>query len=337
MRWDNVYIAGTGTILGKREEVETAVSEGRYDPRERADNDYVAISVAEADEFPPDMAVAAGKIALKAAAVPPDDIGLLLHVTMGHSGLDHFTPAAYVQAKTAVGKANALELKQSSNGGMAALDLAAVYLSSGKTSAALVTTADKFTPPAYDRYSSDLGIVLADGATAAVLSAEQGVARLLSTSLVGDAAHEGTYRGQAAWTNASDPAAWPLDLRSRRMQYLEGKSIFDVVGDLTAGQQEAVQTALDDAGTKAVDIAWFVFPNVGYSTQDWEARKSMGITEERTTWHWGREIGHMGAGDQVAGLDYLLRSGRASAGDRIVLSGVGSGWSFGSAVLEVLR
>ncbi len=60
-----------------------------------------------------------------------------------------------------------------------------------------------------------------------------------------------------------------------------------------------------------------------------------GIDPARTTWEWSRTVGHLGAGDQFAGLDHLVTSGRAVPGDRVVLIGVGAGYSWGAAVVEI--
>ena len=339
MQWNDIYVSGSAAWLGAKEDVRAAVADGRYDAEECNEDDYVFARVA-GDEAPPDMAVAAGSLAVQRSGVPVDEFALILHASVGFPGLDHWTAASYVQAATVRGRGSAVDVKQASNGGMASLELGAAYLAARSGSAsALLTTADKYALPAFDRYGSDKGIVRSDGATGLVLTKGHGVARLLSTAVVGDAAHEGLYRGTGAWATVPGTEGWPIDLRRRRKEYLStfGGDIMELVQAITQVQQETMTAALADAGVDGGDVAWYVFPNVGRSVQDWELRKTIGIEEAQTTWHWGREVGHIGAGDQIAGLTHLLESRTARAGDRVVLSGVGAGFSFGCAVLEIVQ
>ena len=62
----------------------------------------------------------------------------------------------------------------------------------------------------------------------------------------------------------------------------------------------------------------------------------LGIAADRTAWDRAREVGHLGAGDPFCGLHHLLRTGRARPGDAGLLLGVGAGFSWGAAVVEVL-
>lgn len=336
MQWDDIYISAAAAELGRVEQVRDAVAEGRYDAEECDTDDYQSVRIVDDERSAVDLAVAAATEALERAGT--NDFGLLLHASVGHQGMDHFTPASYVHSKIGGGLAPALEVRQSSNGGMAALDVAAAYLSAMPAiSSALVTTGDKFAPPAYDRYRTDQGMIMSDGGTAVVLSRTGGVAKLLSTALLGDPLHGEAYVGTDSWTDVSGARGWPIDLRVRKVQHLEaGGNIWEIVEHLTTRQQEVVNTALADAKSTVDEIARFVFPNVGRSVQDWKGRGEVGITEERTTWAWGRTVGHLGGGDQVAGLTHLIESGQVRTGDKVVLAGIGSGWNYSAAVVEIV-
>jgi 3-oxoacyl-[acyl-carrier-protein] synthase-3 len=48
-------------------------------------------------------------------------------------------------------------------------------------------------------------------------------------------------------------------------------------------------------------------------------------------------VGHLGAGDQICGFNHLLETDRVRPGDRVMLLGVGAGFSWSCAVLEVLE
>jgi 3-oxoacyl-[acyl-carrier-protein] synthase-3 len=85
------------------------------------------------------------------------------------------------------------------------------------------------------------------------------------------------------------------------------------------------------------DIRRFVMPNNGQTVRWWGMLADMGIDLDRTTWEFGRTVGHLGAGDQVAGLDHLLASDALAAGDLVVLAGSGYGFNWGAAVIEVIH
>jgi 3-oxoacyl-[acyl-carrier-protein] synthase III len=338
MRWDDIHVDAVAASLGRVELTEDAVTDGRYDPGQRAADGYLATRVA--DEGPAvELAVDAANLALKRSTA--SEFGLLVHASVAHQGLDHFAPASYVQRRTIGGTAAAIEVKQASCGGLAAVEVAAAYLSvRPELSAALVTTSDRFVPPGYDRYNTDGGLVFSDGGTALVLSRRPGVARLLSTSLISDTTHGGLYDGNAPWTDAPGGGGWPVDLAPRAAGHiaeLGGPDHFiDVVQSLDHRQQETVREAVADAGLQVGDISWWVFPNVGQTLVDWETYEAMGIDRSRTIWEeWGNRIGHLGAGDQLAGLAYLLESRRARVGDRVLLNGAGQGFTFASVVLEI--
>ncbi|MYS24418.1 3-oxoacyl-[acyl-carrier-protein] synthase-3 [Streptomyces sp. DvalAA-14] len=338
MQWNDIYVGGVAAWLGHKEDVQEALADGRYDAEEHEENDYLFVRV-EDDLTPADMAVEAARAALERAGTPAGGVGIYLHAASTFQGLDHWTPGSYIQQHTAGGTAPSLEIRQACNGAIMALELAAAYLTAKpEPSTALVTTGDRYDAPAYDRYRTDKNILLADGATALALTRGHGVARLLSTATVGDTSHEALGRGTSGWQQASGDAGWPISLRERKKEYLiGGGDIKDIIRTMTLRQQQAMDTALGDAGVEAGDIARYVYPNIGRIAQDWEVRKAAGITEEQTTWAWGREVGHIAAGDQFAGLAHLLESGAVRAGDRVALAGVGSGYNFGWAVLEILQ
>jgi 3-oxoacyl-[acyl-carrier-protein] synthase-3 len=341
MRWNDVYINAAAASLGRVETTDSAVADGRYEAEQNTADGYLAVRVA--DDVPTiEMAVTAAELALERSGKAADEFELLVHSSVGHQGLDHFAPASYVQSRTIGGRGIALEVKQASNGGLAALEVAAAYLTTRPAArSVLITTSDRFGPPSYDRYHTDGGLLFSDGATALVLSHGSGVVRLLSTVLIGDTAHHGLYNENAPWSEAPGGNGWPVNLTTRQERHVADlggpDSFLEIVQSLDRRQQETVELALADAELEVSDIDWWVFPNVGQTLVDWDTYKMMGVDESRTTTEWGRRIGHLGAGDQFAGLAYLLESRTVRAGDRVLLNGAGQGFTFGSAVVEIIE
>ncbi|MFJ9865364.1 ketoacyl-ACP synthase III family protein [Streptomyces sp. NPDC101165] len=337
MRWDDIHLQASASRLGRAEDVQEAVAQGRYCPEECAEDGYLSVSVID-DEPPADLAIGAARHALERSGVASWAVDLVVHSSVGFQGIDHWSPAAYIQRHTVAGLAAAVEIKQASNGGLAALDLAAAYLAARPApAAALLTTADTYRLPVFDRYRSDQGWLRGDGATALVLGREPGLARLLSTCLVGDSTHEEAHRGGEPWAKAPGERGWPVDLRSRRRAYfLAGHEPAEIGGVIQNGIQHAMRTALEDAGVGVDDIARFAFPHAGRHVARWAfAMDQFGIADDRTTMDWGMTVGHIGAGDQIAGLTHLVETRQVAPGDLVMLTGLGSGLTFASAVLEI--
>jgi 3-oxoacyl-[acyl-carrier-protein] synthase-3 len=323
--------------LGAKEDVQIPVDEGRYDAAEREEDDFASIRLG-GDIVAADMAVIAAERAVQRAGVDLDDYALVVHASVAFQGLDHWSPASYIQSRTVGGQGSALEVRQASNGGIAALELAAGYLSAHHAPvSALITTADKYDLPSFDRYRSDKGLTRGDGATGLVLSRGTGVARLLSTAVLGDTTHEGMYRGVRPFTKVSGAEGWPVDLRERRKEYFQQDiDLNELIAGANRMQLQSIRTALNDANTDSSEVTWWVFPNAGRGVVDWDLRKrEFGILPENTTWEWGRTVGHIGAGDQAAGLTRLLETKAVKPGDKVVLAGIGAGFTFGSVVLEI--
>jgi len=102
------------------------------------------------------------------------------------------------------------------------------------------------------------------------------------------------------------------------------------------GQDEVIEEALAEAGIKLSEVDRFVLPVFGRRRLDLGLFRRLGIRPEESTWPWARCIGHLGAGDQIAGLDHLVDSGQVKAGQLCLLLGTGAGFSWSGAVVELV-
>lgn len=343
MRCDGVHLAGGAVWLPDRQPVADAVASGRYDAGEQAANAYDTVTVAGAgdDDAPPRMAARAGAAALARSGVDPDEVDLLLHASLWFQGVDFWGAAAYVHDQVLHGNrhAPALDVQQMSNGGLGALELAASYLQAdpGRRSA-VVTTGDRFHLPAFDRWRSDLpGIVYGDGAVGVVLSRSGGFARLLAIRTVVDTGLEGVYRGDGEFGLVPGDAVRPVDNRRRRQEFADRTGPDDVVGRAPRGVVEAVEATVADAGVAVADISRFVFPSVGREVLCKGYLEHLGVPVERTTFDLARQTAHVGAGDQLIGLVRLVEERALAPGDLVMLVGIGAGFSWTGAVVEMLE
>jgi 3-oxoacyl-[acyl-carrier-protein] synthase III len=238
------------------------------------------------------------------------------------------------------GTGAAVLLNQGSNGGLAGLELAASYVTARPdVTAALVTAGDAFTLPFIDRWTSDDQTVYGDGAGAVVLSSRAGFAKVRSTASRSDASLEPIYRGTSGWTATPFQSGRPADLGARQKEWLSrNENAYDeAIEQINKNFAAVLQQALDDAGTELAKTQWFVHANISKTIVEWGFYGALGIDPATTVYEWGRDFGHMGGGDQLIGLNRLFETGRPQPGDLVVAVGVGLGFMWTVAVLEVLE
>ncbi|MFD7032584.1 ketoacyl-ACP synthase III family protein [Streptomyces sp. NPDC059917] len=344
MRWEQVYLAGTGVWLADRTNAAEAVATGAYDAAEHAVNQIHSVSSAVADGpddlSAPEMAVRAARTALRRSGPAAERVAAVFHSYLWFQGAELWPSAAYV-AQHAVGSAvPAFDLLQQCNAGLAGLELAARQLCSrpvGEDEAVLLTTADRFAPPAFDRWRAERGMVYGDGGTALVLtsSPEAATARLLATATRVDNSLEGLARG-AGFRSGPQDEPRPVDLGARAEEYFRAHRNMRAATLRTAEvAADSIRAALADADTPMERIDRVVLNATGHQRLTWQLEHQLGIEEKYSNWEFCREVGHLGAGDHFAGLNELLETGEVGAGDRVLLVGGGTGYSCTSAVVEI--
>lgn len=336
MRFNDLYVAGVASWLPSRE----PIGQGRHEPDEQDEHAYESASVAGADETAPDMAIRVGRLAMTRSGIDPGDVSLLLHAYVWYQGLDFWSPASYIhhallgESRTA----QAIDLNQMCSGAMAALQLAADHLAADPDRrAAIVTTADRFQPPGFDRWHAEgASMVFGDGAGALVLARSRGFARLLAVRSVADTTLEPMNRGDSELTLYSPASQGSVDVQSRRAGFLQQMDIGEVIARMSRGLTEAVHGVLDEAGLTITDVSRFVFPNVGLGRLT-DFIKPLGIDVSQTVWELGRTTGHVGAADPITGLTHLFEQGQLSVGERVMLVGIGYGFFWSCALVECVE
>ncbi len=335
MRWEGVYVAGTGARLPEPVPARQAVEAGLYDPEQAAADDLVSVRVASEDTAPPDMAVEAATTALKRSGLDAEDVELLVHTCIWFQGVEMWPAASYVAGHALGRQVPAFGMRQECNACLGALELAARHVQSGPANAAaMVTSADRFGEPQIQRWSSEPGFVYGDGATALLLSRRGGFARLLATVTGADNSLEAVLRGTGFRPH---PTEEPLDLPGRVEHFVRTSSggFRTATERVTAVVRDVVASVLHEAGTGMDGIARIVVPASGRSRMDWQVRQMLGVPLEKSTWDFARRTGHLGAGDQFAGFNDLVETGQVRAGDRVLLVGGGSGFTCTCAVVEM--
>jgi 3-oxoacyl-[acyl-carrier-protein] synthase III len=336
MRLNDIYVAGVASWLPPRE----PIGQGRYEPGDQELHAYESACVAGADDTAPDMAIRAGRLALTRSGVDPAEVSLLLHACAWYQGHDLWTAAAYIH-HALLGEnrtAQAIDLNQQCSGAVSALQLAADHLvADPDRRAAIVTTADRYSPPGVDRWHTEgAHLVLGDGAGALVLARGRGFARLLAVRSAVDTALEPMGRGDNEFTLFSTASQGALDTRTRRVTGVLQIGVQEVEARLNRGLTDAVHGLLDEAGLTITDVSRFVFPNVGLGLLA-EYLKPFGIDVSQTAWELGRTTAHVGAADPITGLAYLLEQRQLSVGERVMLVGIGAGFFWSCALVECVE
>ncbi|MFC0003930.1 ketoacyl-ACP synthase III family protein [Micromonospora siamensis] len=333
MRFErNIYLTGTGTFLPPVVPVRPAVEAGLIGETHR-DLGYDSVAVAE-DISAVDMAVEAARVAVRRAGLPPEEYGLALHASLWFQGLDMWASASYVANRSVGTGALAFDVQQRSNGGMGALHLAATYLSTGAATAALVTTGDRFAAPAFDRWGSEFYSLFGDGGTAIALSTRTGFARILASAVAADNGLEPWGRGSTPFGTAPGQVA-PVPVLLRAAQHAATPEAEGSWERIEARMLQVRDEVLADAGVGVEDVARVAQPFIHRGGGQGENYDLLGFGEKKSTWELGREVGHLGAGDQAAGLNHLLERRLVGPGDLVLMVGVGVGFSFTATLLEV--
>ncbi|MFF1724340.1 hypothetical protein [Streptomyces sviceus] len=330
-RWSDVWIGGAATTAAERSyDATAAVRETRRGlrrkprraPAERAD--------------PADMVVRAARTARRRSGALDGGVDLVVHATGGGPGAGSGTAAAVLRG-LGCPAATAWEVCRHADGGVLALHLAAQYVSGRPETplTALVTVVEG--APAYtDGRPESPGRGSRDSAGQAaglVLTTTAGVARLLSTAVLGDSPHGALLRADLPWQvpahrNAPRTPGWPGKRGPWSWVWGRGRgrrtvtecaapapgtssgpvALLENAPGLGEREDEAVRLALAECGRHVDDVDCYVL-----TQGDGGARTS---------------------GGHVAELARLLEEDRPRRGDIVVLVG-GHGRGVGCAVLEI--
>jgi len=324
VKFDDVWIQGTGRDAGE--------------PRPAPDHVTAhagIVSVAWSGLSGPELAVRAGRQALDAAG--PGAVGPHLHGAMAYPGLDIWSASCWV-ADRLLAEAPALSMQFSAlcNTSAAGIETAASLLAGRPDFArVLLTVGDRFPESAIDRFEVDPEIALGDAGAAAVLGRGGGQARVLSCVSRTDPALEGLQRGDEPFRDR--PAEGPAVVRKRTRQFFAAgtRTPASVVQAHVAGVRAVVETAVAEAGTSVGEARWVVPPFVGLNAFEHGYERPLGLDRGRTVLDLGLRLGHLGGSDHLYALDHLLRDGLVAPGDKVVLVGVGGGFTFTCVVLEI--
>jgi 3-oxoacyl-[acyl-carrier-protein] synthase III len=269
-----------------------------------------------------DLAVAAGRDALRNARLDAADIGLAILAT---STPDHPVPATAPQVAHRLAVTGpAFDLMNTCSGWIYALATADAHLKAGTAEHALVIGANVLSRrlDAADWSTSGL---FGDGAGAVVLSAGAGRGRLMSTALDADGAN--WHRIQVPAGGSRIPIT-PEAVEARQHLLRIAKEP-GMLQESVRLQSRVARKALAAAGIAAQDVEWYL-PHQSNARLILEGARDLGIPADRVLGNLDR-YGNTSA----ASIPMLLHenAARLREGDRLLMAVVAGGMSAGAAVV----
>ncbi|GAA0463437.1 ketoacyl-ACP synthase III family protein [Streptomyces olivaceiscleroticus] len=329
MRWENMFLCSSGSFIPSRFPVADLAVDGETDSRLMRDIDIETVAVSP-DGMAAEMAVHAASQALDRARYRGDDIPLIIHAC----GLDqgHIATGAYLQHALDARSAKAFEVRQGCVSTFTALELACAELTlMPQTERVLITASDQFHTPQFERWRTAPGTVMGDAGAAVLACRSAGTFALVATGQHALPEFE-EYARVSALTASGRSTALDGVLANRLVVSRMGAASF--MRMLSDGLAKVVLQVLDEAHAGLGEIDHIVVPNLGRSTLDQLFFAPLHASWERSTWGFGRTVGHTGACDPLLGLDHLATSRAVAAGDHILAFTLGAGFVWAAAVFR---
>ncbi|MFE0132907.1 3-oxoacyl-ACP synthase [Streptomyces sp. NPDC059037] len=320
-----------------------ALAEGRITQAEADAVGYDELPVSDGQSAP-EMAVLAGRRALERSGVAPESVAAVLHASTYYQGHDFWSPAHYVADRTGAVQAVPLGIQQMCNGGGAALEAALTrHLALPDHGPVLVTTADRFCEPGFDRWSGDYGVWYGDSGTAAVVRRggdAAGEGELLLEALVTEAAPdlEVVHRDLSGFQDAPHEVDATVDVRRTKKAFLTGAGREPFVARLKETTTRVVAAALAEAELAPDDpsLRAVLLPRLGRSTARDIYGPAVAAVTPAPAVDLGAATGHLGAGDLCSNLAALSGAGPWGLlpGERAVVLSAGAGFTWSGVVVR---
>jgi 3-oxoacyl-[acyl-carrier-protein] synthase-3 len=335
--WDGLYLAAAASWLPPAVSVEDALASGAYDRADAERQDFLSVTVAGPGDTMADMWSRAARLALAQSGTGADRVDLLLCASILGVGVEAWNAAAYVQRELGMPGGLAIEMRSGSNGGLAAIELAASYLQRPGTTTAVVTAGGVFPMPYIDRWRAER-FLLADGCAAAVLSTRGGFARLVATASASDPGLEALHRADTPIGLVAPNTEYPINLRARAKWFQDGEMRKEELFQrLSFGPRLVVREVLSETGLTVDKVEHVIVPHFGRTITMLQCLRPLGLRDfDRTAWEFARRTGHLGPGDQFAAISYLNENNQLKSGQYVLMLGVGAGFSWSAALLEIV-
>ena len=275
--------------------------------------------LAHASQTSSDLAFPAARTAMESAGVGADEIDLIIVAT---STPDFVFPstACILQAKLGIKNCPAFDVQAVCTGFVYALATADKFIRSGQHKCALVVGAEVFSR-ILDWNDRGTCVLFGDGAGAVVLQASERPG-ILSSVLHADGSHAGILcvpGNVSGGKTIGDP-----------LLRMDGQAVFKFAVKVL---DEVARETAAAAGVALADVDWLIPHQANVRILNATAKK-LGVAPGRVVVTVDRH-GNTSAASIPLALDEALRAGRIKAGQKVMLEGVGGGFTWGAVLLEI--
>lgn len=274
--------------------------------------------IAADNEKASDLALQASRRALEMAGITADQLSLIIVATTTPDMVFPST-ACILQSKLGAKNMPAFDVQAVCSGFVYALNTADLYMKSGQYEYILVVGAE-----VYSRILdwSDRGtcVLFGDGAGAVVLK-RSSTPGILASRLHADGSHADilSVPGQVCRGEVSGTPLLQMD----------GGAVFKFAVKVL---EEVALETLEAAGLQKTDIDWLI-PHQANIRIIQATAKKLGMTMERVVTTVDRHANTSAASVPLA-LDEAVRDGRIREGHKVMLEGVGGGFTWGAVLLQ---
>jgi 3-oxoacyl-[acyl-carrier-protein] synthase-3 len=314
-------IVGTGSALPHR-----IVSNEELSKRLDTSDEWIASRtgirqrhIADESQSSSDLGAQASRAALEAAALSADDLDLIIVAT---STPDYVFPstACLMQAKLGTSGQIAFDVQAVCSGFVYGLATADAFIRSGQAKRALVVGAEVFSR-ILDWNDRGTCVLFGDGAGAVVLQADEQPG-ILASSLHADGRHAGilSVPGNVCGGRVAGSAFLQMD----------GQAVFKFAVRVL---DEAARETLAKCGLTLADVDWLIPHQANIRILEATAKR-LGMPTEKVIVTVDRH-GNTSAASVPLALDVAVRDGRIRPGQRVMLEGVGGGFTWGAALVQM--
>ena len=271
-----------------------------------------------------DLAWRAGYNAILDAGLSKNDIDLIIVAT---STPDRLAPstAAIVQHKLEAYNSVAFDISAVCSGFLYGMSVASQFIASGVYDNVLVIGADTFSK--ITDWSRRDCVFFGDGAGASVLSSGNINEGFIAFRLFTDG------RGYEKFTVPAGGSEIPCSKESidKKLHYfqMDGKAVYETG---TKVLPQAIFKVLSDTGLKIEDIDLMIphQPSIGILK---ETARVINLPFEKVMTNMDKYANTSGATIPLI-LDEVNKAGKIKKGDNILFAAVGSGWTYGAAIIK---
>jgi 3-oxoacyl-[acyl-carrier-protein] synthase-3 len=275
--------------------------------------------IADDGQSSSDLALEASREALRAAGVKPDGLDLIIVAT---STPDYVFPstACLLQAKLGARGCPAFDVQAVCSGFVYGLAVADNFIRAGQSRSALVVGAEIFSR-ILDWSDRSTCVLFGDGAAAVVLRAAERPG-VHATVLHADGAQAGILAVPGNVCGGKIVGSPFLKM--------DGPAVFRYAVRVL---DEVARETVAKCGMQVNDIDWLIPHQANIRILDATVKK-LGLPHERLVVTVDRHANTSAASVPLA-LDLACRDGRIKPGQRVMLQGVGGGFTWGASLVEI--